>query len=812
MIKLSILRFNNYIINICNNILQILFTVVTLNKSPFKSISFTILLLIGIISSLIIRLDYIINLLNNLPYELMVSIRLTSALYTLLILFLFLLSIKQAINFYTYYINLNKNDKNKVIFTLYYIYIMYFFLIVLLFSYFNYNSIVSLNINYLDFIYICSLIISFIFGIYYSIYKFNNKEFDLNRTLSLTGKICFISFIVFYISLFIGIRTGIIFDFFNNKLEIFQEIHCEGNAPNNNELNSSIRSGGGARSAEEDSISTNVNTTETPITSIDSSSSKDTITPDKSLTLIEKSKEKAIEAVGVFNEPIKRKPSLINETIQKLDKLSLGEAENNNEFIKPSKLSLNAFQMLDFQDKISHLDHSNKNLLYLLSSDTELKWLNNFIFINAIHNLHHEIIKLSFNYEFYEKLYKPNRELLLTINNYITTNTDNLLIDLKKYPGKLVENFINHKNQNEYSFISLFKQVKDNLKPYSLSELTNKNNPELIAYFSILKIDEFNTWNYEGIRLIDLNLLNEEGLSGYWTNKKFNRIEGIIWDLNKSYFYRKSNFFLNETEWQNYKHQGRYAIFKSKLTDNNFYKIEILNPLNENKWVLNWKNKKLQYLCYSGNVIELSLPTNRQVELSDFYKLSYDLIRFPFDYLIPNDLSSNKKELLDLLEKQYGSHLKCYLIDKINKDEFDSYYTLLNEISFLINNFYLTDKDFSYICNLLNKKVFTYMFPKNTIDIPKDKISNLFESGKDITLFYKNWTEFYIKDTENKINTYITIPHKEEDEMLKYIENHKDYSQILKSKIIQKIKKYNIKKQELNYQKYLIKKLKKIFK
>jgi len=202
------MSFNNKVSEFVGNLFNKIYQIISINKYPFKGLSFTILLLIGIITSIIIRFDYIFNLLNGLPYELMVSLRLTSGLYNLLLIFLFIISIKLY-----YYIGLE--NKNKFIFSLYYIFILYLFLIVLLISYVNYNSIVSLNIIYLDYVFISSLIISLLFGIYFSIYKFNNNEFDLNRTLSLTGKICFITFIVFYLSLFIGIRTGVLLEWLN---------------------------------------------------------------------------------------------------------------------------------------------------------------------------------------------------------------------------------------------------------------------------------------------------------------------------------------------------------------------------------------------------------------------------------------------------------------------------------------------------------------------------------------------------------------------------------------------------------------------
>jgi hypothetical protein len=113
MKNIKLIKLN--IIKIINNSINKLFIVFTINKSPFKSGYFGILLIIGIITSLIIRLDYIINLLNNLPYELMVSLRITSALYSILLLFLLMINIKQFKDFYKYFFNLEKKDNSILI-------------------------------------------------------------------------------------------------------------------------------------------------------------------------------------------------------------------------------------------------------------------------------------------------------------------------------------------------------------------------------------------------------------------------------------------------------------------------------------------------------------------------------------------------------------------------------------------------------------------------------------------------------------------------------------------------------------------------
>jgi hypothetical protein len=209
------IKFKENIINYLINLLNNLFTVISINKSPFKGLSFGILLLIGIITSIIIRLDYVVNLLTQLPYELMVSIRLISGLYSILLIFLSIINIKHCLEliklYYNNYILINNNKLDNSILILYMLYFSYILLVTIIVTIINYYSIISLNIIYLDIIYLYCLIISLLIGIYYSIYKIN-VEIDLSKTLSFTGKFCFISLIIFYLSLFIGLRTGIILE------------------------------------------------------------------------------------------------------------------------------------------------------------------------------------------------------------------------------------------------------------------------------------------------------------------------------------------------------------------------------------------------------------------------------------------------------------------------------------------------------------------------------------------------------------------------------------------------------------------------
>lgn len=221
--------------NFLSELITKIFIVLSINKSPFGVlnkkwlINYFILSLLGIFSSIIIRLDYIVNILDELPYELMFSLRIISGLYSIFLIFLLIINIKYCIELIKlYYNNILKNIKtrkvDKSIMIIYMLYFIFILIVTIILSIFNYYSILSLNIVYLDFIYIISSIISLILGIYCSApHTQLNVEIDLNKSLSLTGKICFVSFILIYVSLFIGIRSGggaIIFDFLN-KFELF---------------------------------------------------------------------------------------------------------------------------------------------------------------------------------------------------------------------------------------------------------------------------------------------------------------------------------------------------------------------------------------------------------------------------------------------------------------------------------------------------------------------------------------------------------------------------------------------------------------
>jgi hypothetical protein len=202
------------------------------SSSINKNNTLTLLILISLLTTIIVRLDFIIPVIReNLSYELELTLRLTSGVYSVISIFLIIISTKSFT-----VLTIRKNNKSiEIDNKTYYLYIFYYayFLMVNFILYFiNYKSISSLNIDYLVLVFYLSSLISSIIGLYYVFYKFEFK-LDLNKTLSSTGKICLLTFLIIYLSLFIGLRTGYLINFLENNF-FLNKILCEST---NNDIN-----------------------------------------------------------------------------------------------------------------------------------------------------------------------------------------------------------------------------------------------------------------------------------------------------------------------------------------------------------------------------------------------------------------------------------------------------------------------------------------------------------------------------------------------------------------------------------------------
>jgi hypothetical protein len=563
MKNIKLLKLN--IIKIINNSINKLFIVFTINKSPFKNGYFGILLLIGIITSLIIRLDYIVNLLHNLPYELMVSLRLTSALYSILLLFLLVINIKQFKDFYKHYFKLE--NKKISILILYNLKFSYFSIVSLIIFIINYYSIISLNILYLDIIYLSLSFISLITGIYYSIYKFNS-EFDLNRTLSLTGKITFFSFILIYLSLFIGIRTGIIIEWFK-EYELFEKIYCESSNPNN--LNSRLRNG------EDGTISTITNNSGSNIGNRDSNSL---------ISSINNTGDSATVSNVTIN-PASNNTPVITATIT----TTLTRTETINTSV--NGLNNNIPSSQDLTPPVYTSNNPNNNYLGLLLSQ-----------------------KGKEAFGIFNKWLKSNSLQISTTSSL----TSPLIIDPISEEDQFVEGLLNKKSNDELKDkISLIENKNNNPSIFYSQDIINN-------YLNIPSEDNNQLLNFDKNEITDLDELlknnrdlfnNEINLLGYNSdNLEINNLEILI---NDSY-YDNINYIYNTKI---------KPIFENNIDKK--YSIKIISKIkkdsfwNNYSYILkNYKDKNINVYQFT-RFIKLLIDSSIEQYSRNKYLIDYDL-------------------------------------------------------------------------------------------------------------------------------------------------------------------------------------------
>ena len=167
-----------------------------------------------------------------------------------------------------------------------------------------------------------------------------------------------------------------------------------------------------------------------------------------------------------------------------------------------------------------------------------------------------------------------------------------------------------------------------------------------------------------------------------------------------------------------------------------------MNPLDENKWVLDKYNRNIQYLCNSGNIIQLDLPKNGKLSDLDFLWITYNIARFKYDYFIPGDESSKKVVLLNLLKEQFKSTIQNNIKSLINKDKFDNYYEFTGKLTNLLLNKYINDKEFDLYIRKIEIKIINYLFPNKNLIIPKNIKQFLIKT--EMPICYKGQTYLFI--------------------------------------------------------------------
>jgi hypothetical protein len=239
---------NNIIRNNLNKLLNNLLIALTINRSFFKgSIKFFILLLIGIIASIFIRIDYNIHWLNIFPEWISLLIKFTSAIYTCFIWFTLIILLKQVKDYiilhYSTATQNNQINKTPHIFIsiIYYIYNSFIIFITWIISYINYWSINLLNIDGLNELFLFSILMSILLGISLSLIFKSNFNLNNNKNFNFIFKLLLASSILCYIILFIAIRYPNFIEWLK-EFNWFNKVYCDSTGDSENSLNNRLRS------------------------------------------------------------------------------------------------------------------------------------------------------------------------------------------------------------------------------------------------------------------------------------------------------------------------------------------------------------------------------------------------------------------------------------------------------------------------------------------------------------------------------------------------------------------------------------------
>jgi hypothetical protein len=214
---------------ILNRILNIFFNIITLNKLPMKgSFIYFLLLLLGIISSIIIRYFYMNKLILPFPEYINNCIILISILYSFFLFFNYLIITAHAFKLIDFFFIEQKkklyNNNINMIFIGYYIYYLYITLVTSFVVTINYYSFLKLNILNINF-YIFFILLIFNLACYFII-NIINFNYDINKKLEFIGKLCLFTFFSLFLLYLYFIYSGLLFKFFN-FCSPFKTIYCE---------------------------------------------------------------------------------------------------------------------------------------------------------------------------------------------------------------------------------------------------------------------------------------------------------------------------------------------------------------------------------------------------------------------------------------------------------------------------------------------------------------------------------------------------------------------------------------------------------
>jgi hypothetical protein len=200
------------------NIITSLITILNLRKNIFKlSLVLVILTILGILSTILIRLHFFHNILDKLNIVDKIFILLVSCSYSYYLLINLIYNLNQSLLFFKFYNSIK--HKNKFIFFGYYLLLFYSIFFTFLIFYINYLFMEYINFIYYSNIYFINTSIFIFIGIYYSIY-YKDKNFNLNiNKISNITKIMSLSFILLWLIYIILIKYNILY---------LDTVYCQG--------------------------------------------------------------------------------------------------------------------------------------------------------------------------------------------------------------------------------------------------------------------------------------------------------------------------------------------------------------------------------------------------------------------------------------------------------------------------------------------------------------------------------------------------------------------------------------------------------
>jgi len=225
-----------------NKFITILYNIISLNKLPIKqSFIYFVLILVGVISSLIVRSNYITVL--TFSDNSLICIRIFSIFYSLYILFNFIIITVHAFNLITFFLmekmipfTLNNNNNINILIIGYYTYYCFIAVTTVWLLLINYHSFLYLNFLHIYF-YIGLIFLIFILAFYFILKKKINFSYDINKKIGFTGKIILVSIFSFFLAIYVYNYMGGIFKFIN-IVSPFKFIYCESTSSQaQNELN-----------------------------------------------------------------------------------------------------------------------------------------------------------------------------------------------------------------------------------------------------------------------------------------------------------------------------------------------------------------------------------------------------------------------------------------------------------------------------------------------------------------------------------------------------------------------------------------------